>query len=60
MRLIGRLRAKFGVELSVRDVYAASTVSELSTTIQALMYASAAVHPGNPQMSNELFEEEEI
>jgi amino acid adenylation domain-containing protein/non-ribosomal peptide synthase protein (TIGR01720 family) len=61
MRLVGRLRAKFGVELSVRDLYAASTVRELSTRIQALMYALAAiVHPANTQMSNELFEEEEI
>jgi acyl-coenzyme A synthetase/AMP-(fatty) acid ligase/acyl carrier protein len=60
MRLIGRTRARFGVELSVRDLYAASTVRELSTTIQALMYASTTAHFANTQMSNELFEEEEI
>jgi acyl carrier protein len=61
MRLIGRLRARFGVELSVRDVYVASTVRDLSTRIQALIYAlTTTVHPANTQMSNELFEEEEI
>jgi nonribosomal peptide synthetase DhbF len=60
MRLIGRLRTRFGVELSVQDLYEASTVEYLSTTLQAALYTSAAVHSMNTQITDELFEEEEI
>lgn len=59
MRLIGRLRARFGIDLTVRDLYRASTVRDLSATVQAALYASTAP-TDNPETSNELYEEEEI
>ena len=55
MRLASRVRTRFGVELSVSDLYVASTVKELSAMVQI-----AAIDGARTSTSEELFEEEEI
>ena len=59
MRLVGRIRSRFAVELSIRDLYNAGTVRELSDVIQMLLFKdvsfAAPEHEGH-----EVFEEEEI
>jgi hypothetical protein len=57
---VGRLRADFGVELSVRDLYEARTPKHLGTTLQAALLASTALHAVHTQLNDQSFEEEEI
>jgi acyl carrier protein len=63
MRLAGRVRAALGVELSLREIYAASTVRGLGAAIQAMKLifhgAVASSAPSDAQ-SNVEFEVEEI
>jgi amino acid adenylation domain-containing protein len=59
MRLVGRVRASFGVELSVRDILSAATVKDLNVTVQALLFTGDGVHP-TKAAANEELEEEEI
>jgi acyl carrier protein len=57
-RLVSRVRAAFGVELSVRDILVAGTVKDLNVTIQALLFTSDGVYPTNAIATDELEEEE--
>ncbi len=59
MRMVARLRSSFGVEISLREFYAAGSVKELSTLLQALLFTSNGQTMG-PQVADEFFEEEEI
>jgi acyl carrier protein len=45
MRLVGRVQMSLGVELSVREVFAAETVEQLCTTIHLLRLTSAGSIP---------------
>jgi amino acid adenylation domain-containing protein len=56
MRLVGRVRASFGVELSVRDILAAATVKDLNVTIQALRFTGDGAHPTKAAANDELEE----
>jgi amino acid adenylation domain-containing protein/non-ribosomal peptide synthase protein (TIGR01720 family) len=60
MRLVGRISSGFGVTLSLRDFYSASTVGDLATLIQASQFTAAANHSGETSLDPEVFEEEEI
>ncbi|HEY6350877.1 MAG TPA: amino acid adenylation domain-containing protein [Candidatus Angelobacter sp.] len=59
MRVVGRVRSALGIEISVRDVFAARTVRELGATIVALQFAGNGGHSSVVTVSDE-FEEEEI
>ena len=59
MRVVGRVRSALGVEISVRDLFAARTVRELGATILALQFAGNGSHSSAVAVSDE-FEEEEI
>jgi acyl carrier protein len=60
MRLVGRICPGFGVALSLRDLYSASTVSDLATLIQAIQFTAASPNINNAPVDEEIFEEEEI
>jgi amino acid adenylation domain-containing protein/non-ribosomal peptide synthase protein (TIGR01720 family) len=59
MRLVGRIRSHFAVELSLRDLYNASTVRELSEVIQMLLFRGA-YSTAPEHAAHEIVEEEEI
>jgi amino acid adenylation domain-containing protein len=60
MRLVGRVCSAFGVALSLRDFYSASTVGALANLIQAIQFTAAPVQAGERSLDEEVFEEEEI
>jgi len=60
MRLVGRIGSSFGVTLSLRDFYSASTVGDLAGLIQAIQLTSMPMQAGSPALNEEIFEEEEI
>jgi amino acid adenylation domain-containing protein/non-ribosomal peptide synthase protein (TIGR01720 family) len=60
MRLVGRICPGFGVALLLRDLYSASTVSDLATLIQAIQFTAASPNINNAPVDEEIFEEEEI
>ena len=59
MRLVGRIRSRFAVELSIRDLYSASTVRVLRDVIQILLFKDASF-AAPEHVDHEVFEEEEI
>ncbi len=60
MRLVGRVCNAFGVALSLRDFYSASTVSDLARLIQAIQFTAASPEISKASVDEEVFEEEEI
>ena len=60
MRLVGRVCTGFGVALSLRDFYSASTVSDLASLIQAIQFTAASTQASKASLDEEVFEEEEI
>ncbi|MBZ5520985.1 MAG: amino acid adenylation domain-containing protein [Acidobacteriia bacterium] len=63
MRLAGRVRTALGVELSLREIYASSTVRELGIAIQAMkgiLQRASAIGVRDRTRNNDEFEEEEI
>ena len=60
MRLVGRVCSGFGVALSLRDFYSASTVGGLANLIQAIQFTVAPMQAGEASLDEEVFEEEEI
>jgi acyl carrier protein len=60
MRLVGRVCNGFGVALSLRDFYSASTVSDLATLVQAIQFTAASPNVSNAPVDEEILEEEEI
>jgi acyl carrier protein len=60
MRMLGRVCSAFGVALSLRDFYSASTVSGLANLIQAIQFTAAPIQAGETSLDEEVFEEEEI
>jgi amino acid adenylation domain-containing protein/non-ribosomal peptide synthase protein (TIGR01720 family) len=60
MRLAGRVSSGFGITLSLRDFYSASTVCDLATLVEAIRFATSPVVASNTSLSNEVFEEEDI
>jgi amino acid adenylation domain-containing protein len=60
MRLVGRVCSGFGIDLSLRDFYAASTVSGLASLIQAIQFTATPPQAGEASLDKEIFEEEEI
>src|SRR5580765_1142035 len=60
MRLVGRVSSGFGVAISLRDFYSASTVGDLATLIQAIQFTAAANDSSKVSLDAEVFEEEEI
>ncbi|MEU8503826.1 amino acid adenylation domain-containing protein [Streptomyces brevispora] len=46
MRLLGRIRAEFGVELSIRDVFDALTVAGVAGALEGAATARPALRPG--------------
>jgi nonribosomal peptide synthetase DhbF len=60
MRLVGRVCSGFGVALSLRDFYSASTVGGLANLIQAIRFTAAPMQAGEASLDEEVFEEEEI
>jgi amino acid adenylation domain-containing protein/non-ribosomal peptide synthase protein (TIGR01720 family) len=59
IRLVARLRSSLGVEVSLKELYGASTVKQLSTLLQAMLFTSTSPSMGRT-MADEFFEEEEI
>jgi nonribosomal peptide synthetase DhbF len=60
MRLVGRVGSGFGVAISLRDFYSASTVGDLATLIQAIQFTAATNDSSKVSLDAEVFEEEEI
>ncbi|HZE24495.1 MAG TPA: amino acid adenylation domain-containing protein, partial [Blattabacteriaceae bacterium] len=60
MRLVGRVCNAFGVAISLRDFYAASTVSDLAHLIQAIQFTAGRIQANKASLDEEVFEEEEI
>ena len=60
MRLVGRICSGFGVVLSLRDFYSASTVGALASLIQAIHFTAGPMQAGKASLDEEVFEEEEI
>jgi amino acid adenylation domain-containing protein len=60
MRLVGRVCTGFGVTLSLRDFYSASTVTDLASLIQAIQFTAASSEASKASVDEEVFEEEEI
>jgi nonribosomal peptide synthetase DhbF len=60
MRLVGRVCNGFGVTLSLRDFYSASTVSDLASLIQVIQFTAASSEVSKASADEEMFEEEEI
>jgi nonribosomal peptide synthetase DhbF len=60
MRLASRIRARFGVDLNVSDLYVASTVKDLSVMLRMAADTCAAIDGSGTSTRDELFEEEEI
>jgi amino acid adenylation domain-containing protein len=60
MRLVGRVCSGFGVALSLRDFYSASTVGALASLIQAIHFTAGPIQTSNTSLDEEVFEEEEI
>ncbi|MGW8601058.1 amino acid adenylation domain-containing protein [Streptomyces sp. NPDC055893] len=48
MRLLGRIRAEFGVELSIRDVFDALTVAGIAGKLEGASAARPALRPAGP------------
>ncbi|WP_328490226.1 non-ribosomal peptide synthetase [Streptomyces zaomyceticus] len=48
MRLLGRIRAEFGVELSIRDVFDALTVAGIAGKLDGASAARPALRPAEP------------
>jgi nonribosomal peptide synthetase DhbF len=59
MRLAGRVRTAFGVDLPLREIYASGTVKDLGLAIRAMKVVSNGAATANAQVNDE-FEEEEI
>jgi acyl-coenzyme A synthetase/AMP-(fatty) acid ligase/acyl carrier protein len=60
MRLVGRVCTGFGIELSLRDFYSASTVRDLARLIQAIQFTAGPIQASKASLDEEVFEEEEI
>jgi amino acid adenylation domain-containing protein len=60
MRLVGRVCSGFGVALSLRDFYSASTVVALASLIQAIHFTAGPMQASKASLDEEVFEEEEI
>ncbi len=60
MRLVGRVCSGFGVALSLRDFYSASTVGALASLIQVIHFTAGPMQAGKAFLDEEVFEEEEI
>jgi acyl-coenzyme A synthetase/AMP-(fatty) acid ligase/aryl carrier-like protein len=60
MRLVGRVCSGFGVALSLRDFYSASTVSGLASLLQAIQFTARPTQASKASLEEEIFEEEEI
>jgi amino acid adenylation domain-containing protein/non-ribosomal peptide synthase protein (TIGR01720 family) len=60
MRLVGRVCSAFGVALSLRDFYSASTVGGLANLIQAIQFTAGSTEASEASLDEEVFEEEEI
>jgi acyl-coenzyme A synthetase/AMP-(fatty) acid ligase/acyl carrier protein len=60
MRLVGRVSNAFGVALSLREFYSASTVGDLTNLIQAIQFTAAPMQAGEASLDEKVFEEEEI
>jgi amino acid adenylation domain-containing protein/non-ribosomal peptide synthase protein (TIGR01720 family) len=60
MRLVGRICNGFGIELSLRDFYSASTVRDLARLIQAIQFTAGPIQASKASLDEEVFEEEEI
>ncbi|MFJ5136597.1 amino acid adenylation domain-containing protein [Streptomyces sp. NPDC088707] len=52
MRLLGRIRAEFGVELSIRDVFDALTVAGIAGKLEGASAARPALRPAGPAASD--------
>ncbi|MFF5456121.1 non-ribosomal peptide synthase/polyketide synthase [Streptomyces sp. NPDC012950] len=53
MRLLGRIRSEFGVELGIRDVFDALTVAGLAVKIDGAAAARPALRPATPGTADE-------
>ncbi|MER5929090.1 amino acid adenylation domain-containing protein [Streptomyces sp. NPDC002054] len=53
MRLLGRIRSEFGVELSIRDVFDALTVAGLAAKLDGAAAARPALLPAGPRAAGE-------
>jgi acyl carrier protein len=60
MRLVGRVCSSFGVALSLREFYSASTVGDLANLIQAIQFTAESTEASKASLDEEVFEEEEI
>jgi acyl-coenzyme A synthetase/AMP-(fatty) acid ligase/acyl carrier protein len=60
MRMVGRICSAFGVALSLRDFYSASTVSGLASLIQAIQFTAAPAQGRDASLDEQVFKEEEI
>jgi nonribosomal peptide synthetase DhbF len=60
IRLVGRVCSGFGIALSLRDFYSASTVSDLANFIQAIQFIAGNTQASKASLDEEVFEEEEI
>ncbi|MEV8533411.1 amino acid adenylation domain-containing protein [Streptomyces sp. NPDC051211] len=53
MRLLGRIRTEFGVELGIRDVFDALTVAGLAAKLDGAAAARPALRPAGPRPAGE-------
>jgi len=60
MRLAGRIRSAFDVEISLREIYGADTPRDLRVLIQAIRAAALGANARHQAGVNDEFEEKEI